>query len=355
MAESSGTRYPVAVIGASFAGLAVARQLPGPLLLFDRAAPGAFQSSACALPLAWVRHLGLDASVRFSTSRFRCVMNGYEAPIELNEPFCTIDYPTFCTAGADLSHVSFVQSKVHRVEGHTLQTEQGPYEAEVIVNASGWNAVDRPGPPPPKGVGIETEIPARVDAFEFHFDRPFIQNGYGYAWAFPCGDTVRFGVIKYYGRHNLKTLLTAWLESKGLKVGATHGGAVPYLPQEPLVQGAMFQTGDAAGLCFPVTGEGIRLALYFGTMLGWLLRSWREGKRSLEEVRTDYRALVQHYEGKLRAVWKLQKALNRYPFLMGPLLRWGTRGPHFRLIANKYLHCFRPPADCETELARVIG
>lgn len=344
-------KYRVAVVGASFAGVAIARQIREKILVLDRAEPGEFQSSACGLPTPWVEYLGLENSILYSSNLFRCVMNGYEIPLEIGQPFCTIDYKKFCEAGIRRDKVDFVRAKVHKIEGQTLHTEAGLFEADVIVNASGWNAVDRPGPPPPKGVGIETELPSPVSAFEFHFDSLFIRRGYGYAWAFPCGATTRFGVIKFYGRHNLKDILSEWLDQKGLKIGTTHGGAVPYLPQGPLVNGPTFLTGDAAGQCFALTGEGIRPTLYFATYLGWLLQEWLDGRRSLDEVRTTYKALAQSHERKLRAVWTMQRMVNRWPLpVMGTFLRLGTKGPLFKLAARKYLGCFQPPTDFVSEL-----
>src|SRR6266498_5144291 len=49
----SGRDYDAIIVGASFAGLAVARQLRGRVLLLDRNEVGAVQTSACGTPL-WV-------------------------------------------------------------------------------------------------------------------------------------------------------------------------------------------------------------------------------------------------------------------------------------------------------------
>ncbi|MBI2060892.1 MAG: hypothetical protein HYT87_14085 [Nitrospirae bacterium] len=347
-------RYRVAVIGASFAGVAAIRQLKEQVLVLDRAQPGAFQSSACGLPQSWVDYVGLGSSILFACPRFRCVMNGYEVPIDIEEPFCTINYKTFCEEGTRRPHVDFVQTKVTRIDGNTIRTEQGSFEADVILNASGWNAVGRDSPPALKGVGIETEIPDRTPDFQFHFDDAFIRNGYGYAWAFPCGETTRFGVIKYYGEHNLKEILGAWLEKKGLKMGKLHGGAVPAVPASPVVQGAVFYMGDSAGHCFPLTGEGIRPSMYFATFLGWMIQEWIEGRRSLDEVKRDYVGLVEAQTRRLRQVLWIQQVVNVFPKGMEILLRRGTRGKFFKYAAGKYLHCYRPPFDPAADLRAAI-
>ena len=74
----------VLICGASFAGLAVARELAGSgadVLVIDRYEIGERQTSACAAPTEWIEALGLEDSIRqtfgelvvhtpFSTSRY---------------------------------------------------------------------------------------------------------------------------------------------------------------------------------------------------------------------------------------------------------------------------------------------
>src|SRR5919205_3793690 len=57
----------VLICGASFAGLAVARELAGAgarVLVVDRYEVGERQTSACAAPTAWLENLGLARSIR---------------------------------------------------------------------------------------------------------------------------------------------------------------------------------------------------------------------------------------------------------------------------------------------------
>ena len=55
--------YDAIVVGASFAGLAVARQLRGEVLMLDRNEVGAVQTSACGTPLWVPQALGVADSV----------------------------------------------------------------------------------------------------------------------------------------------------------------------------------------------------------------------------------------------------------------------------------------------------
>ena len=57
----------VLICGASFAGLAVARELAGSgadVLIVDRYEIGERQTSACGIPTAWLTALGLQESLR---------------------------------------------------------------------------------------------------------------------------------------------------------------------------------------------------------------------------------------------------------------------------------------------------
>ena len=65
--------YDAIIVGASFAGLAVARELHGRILLIDREEIGEGQTSACGTPLRVVDALGLTSSetigISFRTPR----------------------------------------------------------------------------------------------------------------------------------------------------------------------------------------------------------------------------------------------------------------------------------------------
>src|ERR687888_969973 len=64
---AAGADADVLVCGASFAGLAVARELRAAgarVLVLDRYEVGDRQTSACAAPTEWLRNLGLEPSIR---------------------------------------------------------------------------------------------------------------------------------------------------------------------------------------------------------------------------------------------------------------------------------------------------
>ncbi len=50
----------------------------------------------------------------------------------------------------------------------------------------------------------------------------------------------------------------------------------------PAAEDGVFFVGDSAGHCFPLSGEGIRTAFYFGIACGRELRAVLAGERSRE-------------------------------------------------------------------------
>src|SRR5918997_5460594 len=93
--------YDVLVCGASFAGLAVARELTGSgarVLVVDRYEIGERQTSACGIPTEWLRALGLMSSHRQTFGRLVVHTPFGRSTLELPWTFSTFDYPSLCQA-----------------------------------------------------------------------------------------------------------------------------------------------------------------------------------------------------------------------------------------------------------------
>lgn len=103
----------------------------------------------------------------------------------------------------------------------------------------------------------DRDDPPRLDFGLFHW---------GYAWDFPKRGLRSVGLGGRAERTgDQKALLAAYLERLGLPA-ATRVSGWP-LPDRPLwkrVRGRLLFTGDAAGLCEPISGEGIYYALRSG-------------------------------------------------------------------------------------------
>src|SRR5215470_14527044 len=91
--------YDVVVCGASFAGLAVARELAGSganVLVLDRYEIGERQTSACAAPTEWLVNLGLERSIRQTFGSLLVHTPEKTARWSLPWTFSTFDYRTLC-------------------------------------------------------------------------------------------------------------------------------------------------------------------------------------------------------------------------------------------------------------------
>lgn len=132
----------------------------------------------------------------------------------------------------------------------------------------------------------------------------------------------------YLKDHHLASPFEAFLESLGLARAGTHGGYFPARLQEP-TQGNIFRVGDSAGQCLPLTGEGIRPAIYFGQACGAIIQRILDGEMGLEKGLEFYRSFVLRHRGLYRALRWAQTLMGTLPPVIGSkLLVWGCgQGP----------------------------
>src|SRR5213076_3142243 len=91
--------HDVIVCGASFAGLAVARELTGSgarVLILDRYEVGARQTSACAAPTEWLEAMAVDESIRQTFRELLIHTPHVDVCMDLPWTFSTFDYRTLC-------------------------------------------------------------------------------------------------------------------------------------------------------------------------------------------------------------------------------------------------------------------
>src|SRR5512145_2344996 len=89
----------VLICGASFAGLAVARELAGSaarVLVLDRYEIGDKQTSACAAPAQWLRNVGLGDAILQEFDRVVVHTRSLTAHWPLPWSFATFDYRRAC-------------------------------------------------------------------------------------------------------------------------------------------------------------------------------------------------------------------------------------------------------------------
>ncbi len=322
----------VLIVGASFAGLAAARELRGrDVLIVDRSPIGAHQTSACALPTSLVTWLGADESILHTDDLMRVEIGEAAWTVRLPEPYAVIDYAACCEAIARQCDAEFRHLRITGLDGDAAVSADGEeLRAEWLIDASGWRRVlDANGPTQGSHrglvIGTEDHVPADSapagDAFAFYIEKHLLKSGYG--WSFPAGDHVRAGVGSFI-REPLQPAMTKLRMRDQLGAGREHhGGAIACVPRTP-VDGRTLFVGDAAGHALPVTLEGIRPAAYFGAAAGRLIRAALEGEITSADAQARYAAL---HTGHLRGYAYLHRIQRLFRYLPEfALKRLVTRG-----------------------------
>lgn len=306
--------YDVLIAGASFAGIAVARALLEGggtgcrLLLVDRKPVGEGQTSACAAPLGLVRQMGAGGSILQEHDHLVFHTPAGTERWILPEPFCTFEYRRFCHDALAGLNLEVKVLPIAGVEGQDVLTPRGRLRARFLVDCTGWRSVlarsaDLPRFPPSPwlALGVETEVPYQMSPGLHFYFLPEVPGGY--AWAFPCGGTVRFGVLRYLGKgrvfaprlpgeRRLLQMLEEFLGRFGLRPSSTIHGGFLRGGLHPPVRDHLFLVGDAAGHCLPLSGEGIRTAVQAGWMCGTLLREVLVGRLDLETAKAVYSGFI---------------------------------------------------------------
>jgi flavin-dependent dehydrogenase len=78
-------------------------------------------------------------------------------------------------------------------------------------------------------------------------------------------------------------------------------------------EGGVFFVGDSAGHCFPLSGEGIRTAFYFGIACGRELRDTLSGEFSRAQALEHYRAFSDRHAPAFKRALRLQRLIPALP------------------------------------------
>lgn len=315
----------VLICGASFAGLATAREMAASgadVLVIDRYEIGARQTSACGVPTEWLRRLDLMGAERqrfdtlvvhtpHGTSRWR-----------LPWTFSTFDYPELCRqlwSQCDASfEIATVGGRVAAADGDGrigVRTDRGTIHAALVVDALGWRRVLASGgvyqpPDAPLSRGLEVHPQGSGEDLEIWIDRRYVPAGYG--WSFPARDELRIGVGSFDPRFHVRATTDLLVEDLDQDRVGYQGNWIPHKLRRG-TEGGVFFAGDSAGQCLPLTAEGIRTAFYFGGVLGRELRSVVEGRQSREEAIRRYASFHDGHRWKFGCMLLVQKALPLVP------------------------------------------
>ncbi len=309
----------VLVCGASFAGLAIARELAGSgarVLLVDRYEIGERQTSACAMPTRWLNAMDLHASHRQTFDELVVHTPFRTARWSLPWSFSTFDYRELCAllrAQGDDGELEFETATVTGRDGTTVHTDRGELRASHVVDALGWRRVLSNGPkiqPPHARLsrGLEVHPHGRGSEMELWVDPRYVRAGY--SWSFPADDELRVGVGSFWPSHHVKQPTVRLAGDLGVAAERYQGNWIPH-KLRPAVEDGVFFVGDSAGHCLPVTAEGIRTALYFGLACGRELRAVVERRRAPEDALARYGAFSAAHARKFDWMLRVQQAVGR--------------------------------------------
>jgi flavin-dependent dehydrogenase len=341
----TGADADVLICGASFAGLAVARELRSTgarVLVLDRYEIGERQTSACAAPTEWLRNLGLEASIRqtFGSLLVHTPAVG-RARWPLPWTFSTFDYRRLCALLWEQSgEAEFETAKVESRTGGdvagsgaggptrlanrgvraggvadgeiSVSTDRGDVRAPLVVDALGWRRVLGPGdnfqpPDGPLSRGLEVHPAGSGDDLELWIDPRYVDAGYG--WSFPARDELRIGVGSFDPHDPVKQPTLRLVEDVDAEPHGYQGNWIPHRIR-PATEDGVFFAGDSAGHCLPLTAEGIRTAFYFGIALGRELRAVLEGRQDRAAALGRYHAFSGSHRWKYEAIYLAQQSIR---------------------------------------------
>jgi menaquinone-9 beta-reductase len=308
--------WDVLVCGASFAGLAVARELAGSgarVLLLDRYEIGERQTSACGIPTDWLQVLGLMGAHRQEFGELVIHTPHVTARLELPWTFSTFDYAQLCELLFAQSDCVFETATVEGRTGRVVHTDRGELTAPLIVDALGWRRLLAHGYQPPDAPlsrGLEVHPWGAGREMEIWIDRSYVPAGYG--WSFPAQDELRIGVGSFDPRFHVRDNTVKLARDSGREAIRYQGNWIPH-KLRPATEDGVFFVGDSAGHCLPLTAEGIRTAFYFGIACGRELRAVIEGGRTREQALGRYHDFSASHAWKFRSMLLAQRLIPRVP------------------------------------------
>ncbi len=306
----------VLICGASFAGLAVARELRGSgaeVLVIDRYEIGERQTSACAAPTEWLENLGLGGAIRQTFGELVVHRPDKTYTWQLPWTFSTFDYRELCELLAEQGDFTFETAKVDGRSGDVVHTDRGDLVSPLIVDAMGWRRVlsaREPAIQPPKARlsrGLEVHPPSDGEHLELWLDPKYVRPGY--SWSFPAGDEVRVGVGSFNPRITVKRPTVQLAEDLEVPAVRYQGNWIPHRIR-PATEDGVFFVGDSAGHCLPTTAEGIRTALYFGLACGRELRLVLEGRQVREQALARYGWFSDEHRHWFDWLWYVQSFVS---------------------------------------------
>jgi len=333
----------VLVCGASFAGLAVARELAGSgarVVVVDRYDVGERQTSACAAPTEWLDAMGVRAAIRQTFGDLVIHTPHVTTRMELPWTFSTFDYRTLCALLFEQCDAEFETAKIDGRTGTTVHTDRGDLTAPLVIDCMGWRRVlgssGYQPPDAPLSRGLEVHPGGASDDLEIWIDRGYVPAGYG--WSFPASEEIRVGVGSFDPRFHVKEPTVRLAEDLERDAVRYQGNWIPHKLRRA-TQDDVFFVGDSAGHCLPLTAEGIRTAFYFGIACGRELRRVLDGRVTRRGALDRYEAFSERHLWHFTWLLRVQRLIPKVPPRM---LAIALRGmSHEEFIQWSFTHYLR--------------
>jgi menaquinone-9 beta-reductase len=341
----------VLICGASFAGLAIARELAGSgadVLIIDRYEIGERQTSACGIPTGWLEALALTDALQQTFGELVVHTPHVTVRFDLPWTFSTFDYRTLCGLLAENlppTHFAFETAKVEARRGDVVVTDRGEVRAPLIVDALGWRRVLGVGAnvQPPDALlsrGLEVHPFGGGEDLEIWIDRSYVPAGYG--WSFPADGEVRIGIGSFDPRFHVKDPTNRLATDLRAETVRYQGNWIPHALR-PATEDGIFFVGDSAGHCLPLTAEGIRTALYFGIACGRQLRGVIAGEQPRSQALANYHRFSAGHAWQFDWLLRMQRLIPRIPpRLLAPALRATGTKRFVDWSFNHYLNIAHP-------------
>lgn len=320
-----GTRADVLVCGASFAGLAVARELArtdADVLVVDRYEIGERATSACAAPTPWLHAMGVAASIRQELPAMTFTTPHGTVRYRLPWSWSAFDYRALCSGlWAQCGNARFETAKVdgivRRGAEQAVRTDRGDLRAAIVVDALGWRRVlsaphyQPPNAPLSRGLEVHPATDAASgDALDVWIERSLVRRGY--AWRVPAAAEARIGVGSYDPRRHVREPTVTLARRLGDDAVRFQGNWFPHRLRSAVEDGVLF-VGDSAGHCFPLSGEGIRTAFYFGIAAGREIAAVLAGAQDRDRALERYAAFHERHRPTFRRALALQRLIPALP------------------------------------------
>ncbi len=306
----------VLICGASFAGLAAARELKGRnVLIVDRYEIGERATSACAAPTPWLHAMGVENAIRQEIPCMAFHTPHGSARFRLPWSWSSFDYRTLCQELFAQTDARFEIAKVHerawRHRRHRPRRAQRAADhrrarlaADARQDATSSRRTRR------SAAASRSTRTATAPTSTSGSTAP--SSATATRGASPPHGEQRIGVGSYEPTHHVKEPTKDIAHRLQRDAVRYQGNWFPHRLR-PATEDGIFFAGDSAGHCIPLSGEGIRTAFYFGIAAAREIAQVIEGTQTREQALSRYAAFSARHAPAYEAARALQYAIPRLP------------------------------------------